>query len=215
MDESGNAILNTGSTPLNIGTLAAGSYSCLTQGLPKDLEVSYFNCDTPNPLVFNVTSGTSTVPGAPTIGAAIAGDAQATITFTPPSSDGGSPISLYEVYGNGGTTILKTGTSSPITVTGLANDVAYFFSVKARNSVGAGPASANSNIVTPRAKPVLTYPLSSYSWLRGSPISTVTPTLTGSGISCTVSPALPSGLSLNSSTCAITGTPTVGINSSV
>jgi hypothetical protein len=35
------------------------------------------------------------VPGIPTIGSAVAGDAQATVTFTAPDSDGNSAISIY------------------------------------------------------------------------------------------------------------------------
>ncbi len=66
---------------------------------------------------------TETAPGAPTIGTATAGNASATVSFTPPTNDGGSPITGYTVTAadsttpaNGGQT--ATGTSSPITVTG-------------------------------------------------------------------------------------------------
>ncbi len=48
-----------------------------------------------------ISTTVPTVPGAPTIGTATAGDTRATVTFTPPASDGGSPIIEY------------TATSSP------------------------------------------------------------------------------------------------------
>jgi hypothetical protein len=42
----------------------------------------------------------ATVPGAPTIGVATTGNGQATITFTPPGSDGGASIQYYTVTSN-------------------------------------------------------------------------------------------------------------------
>ena len=87
------------------------------------------------------------VPGAPTAVTAVAGDTQATISFTAPASDGGADITLYTVKSNDG--ITATGTGSPIVVTGLTNGNNYTFSVTATNIKGIGTASSVSNSVTP------------------------------------------------------------------
>lgn len=101
------------------------------------------------PLATPLTSITPlTAPGAPTIGTATAGTASASVTFTPPASDGNLPITGYRVTSTPGG-ITATGTASPINVTGLTAAVAYTFTVAAQNAAGFGPESAASNSVTP------------------------------------------------------------------
>jgi chitodextrinase len=94
-------------------------------------------------------------PSAPQNVSATAGDAQATVMFTPPADNGGSAIVQYEVKAWTGGTVVKSvnGTSSPIVVTGLTNGTAYTFTVTAKNADGAtSAASAPSAPVTPRAE---------------------------------------------------------------
>jgi hypothetical protein len=98
----------------------------------------------------------ATVPGAPTIGTATAGDAAATVTWTPPTSDGGAPITGYTVTAldsskNVVGTVTVTGNVTTATVTGLTNGTAVTLKVVATNAVGTSPASAASNAVTPTA----------------------------------------------------------------
>lgn len=91
-------------------------------------------------------------PGAPTNAHATGGDSQATVTFGPPSSDNGSPITGYIVWANGNEVATPAATSTSAVVTGLTNGVAYTFTVAATNSVGTGPA-AGAGTVTPATLP--------------------------------------------------------------
>jgi len=95
-------------------------------------------------------------PGAPMIGTATAGDGQATVAFTAPTSTGGSSITGYTVTSNPGSSTV-TGSSSPITVAGLTNGTPYTFTVTAANSAGTGSASVASNTVTPKAVQTITF----------------------------------------------------------
>jgi hypothetical protein len=68
----------------------------------------------------------ATVPGAPTIGIATTGNAQATVTFTAPASDGGSAITSYTATSSPGAFSGNcTAPCNSINVGGLTNGVAY------------------------------------------------------------------------------------------
>jgi hypothetical protein len=97
---------------------------------------------------FYMISEAATTSDAPTAISATAGDKTASVVFTAPVLDGGSLITLYTVTSNP-EGITATGTESPISVTGLTNDVAYTFTVTATNGIGASVASAASTAVTP------------------------------------------------------------------
>lgn len=85
----------------------------------------------------------NTVPGAPTIGTATAGNASISIAFSAPASDGGSAVTGYTGTCTAGTSeVAGSAAASPVVVTGLSNGISYNCSVTATNSVGTGAASA-------------------------------------------------------------------------
>ena len=91
------------------------------------------------------------VPGAPTITSVVGGDASLTVSFTPPSSNGGSTITNYEYSTDGGTlwkALNPVSVASPFTFSEasdssstLVNGATYSVKIRARNSVGVGPHS--------------------------------------------------------------------------
>jgi hypothetical protein len=94
-------------------------------------------------------------PDAPTNVSATAGNQSATVSWTAPGNNGGSPITGYRInaYPSGATQPsqqLPAGASATsATVTGLTNGTSYTFTVTATNSVGTSQESVASAPVTP------------------------------------------------------------------
>jgi hypothetical protein len=143
----------------------------------------------------------ATVPGAPLNVSAIAGNAEATVTWTAPAADGGSPILSYLVTASpGGATANATGTTTA-SITGLTNGTSYTFTVVAVNALGDGTASAPSAPVTPASVPgaptgvvaVASAGQAVVSWTApdtgGSPITGYTVTSSLGGITATTTGA--------------------------
>lgn len=107
------------------------------------------------------SSSVITAPGAPTGVSGAAGNGVATFTFSAPASNGGATITIYTVTcAGGGISRSGSGPSSPITVTGLSNGIAYSCSVTATNSAGTG-ISSGSVSVTPSSGLAAGFTLSS------------------------------------------------------
>src|ERR1035441_8252210 len=85
----------------------------------------------------------ATVPAAPAGLTATAGDAQVSLSWTAPASNGGAQITSYDVYA--GTTAnvklsapVASSVGTSVTVKNLANGTTYFFKVTAVNQAGQG-----------------------------------------------------------------------------
>jgi hypothetical protein len=92
----------------------------------------------------SVTATPITTASAPTISSITSGNAQLSVAFTAPSSNGFSTITNYEYSTNNGstwTTPSPASTTSPLTITGLANSTAYNVKIRAVNGAGSGTAS--------------------------------------------------------------------------
>lgn len=83
-------------------------------------------------------------PGSPSGVVAVLSGSDASVSFVAPVSNGGATITSYTVTSSPGN-FTASGSSSPLTVTGLTGGTTYSFTVKATNSYGVGTASASSN----------------------------------------------------------------------
>ena len=89
-------------------------------------------------------------PDSPTGVSGSVGDQSVTVSFTAPTDVGGSAITGFVATSNDG--IGASGSSSPITVTGLTNGTSYTFSVWAINALGYSSPSSPSSGLTPAAQ---------------------------------------------------------------
>jgi len=98
-----------------------------------------------------------TAPSAPPGIAVAAGDTTVTVSWSTPTSNGGSPIVDYQLESSSdaGTTWVAVtddaSTANSAAITGLVNDTAYVFRVRAVSDVGTSSWSLTSAAVTPVA----------------------------------------------------------------
>ncbi|MEU4829853.1 putative Ig domain-containing protein [Streptosporangium sp. NPDC023615] len=154
------------------------------------------------------------VPGRPTITAATAGTSSANLTWTAPAANG-SAITSYVVtpYIGGVAQPTQTfpGTATTQRVVDLTPGTSYTFTVTAVNAAGPGPASLPSAAVVPNAAPAFTFaapPAGEVNVAYGVPL-----TVTGGTapyVWSVSAGSLPPGLTLNTSTGVLSGTPTAG-----
>src|SRR5437016_3551752 len=126
----------------------------VTNGVPYYYQVSARNAIGEGPRSSEVSVTPATQPGAPQGLSAAPGDATVSLTWSPPSSNGGSPITNYRVYrgfSSGGETLLTTlGVATSYSDTTVTNGVTYYYEVSALNNVGEGPRSSEA-LATPIA----------------------------------------------------------------
>lgn len=163
-------------TTTDPGTWSTGAYSASLTSL--SCNTTYYlrayavnSAGTTTASIANFTTS-ACVPGAPTGVSAVAGNGQATVSFTAPVDNGGSAI-LYYTASSSPSNIAGYGASSPITVTGLTNGTPYTFTVTATNAVGTSTASSASNSIIASTTPTV-------STSAASSLSTTGATLNGS-----------------------------------
>ena len=125
-------------TPVNGSSLVtATSYQVtgLTNGTTYYFMVTAFNRTGQGPTSNEANAVPVTVPGAPTGLTATPGDGTVTLAWAAPASDGGSPVTGYNVYqgtspgGESGTPVNGSSlvTATSYQVTGLINGTTYYF----------------------------------------------------------------------------------------
>jgi outer membrane protein OmpA-like peptidoglycan-associated protein len=94
-----------------------------------------------------VVAPAHSAPGAPRLLKAVSYDAATRVSFAPPTSTGGSPVTGYEISLDGGQhwRPLRHNSANPISgaVAGLTNGRTYAVRIRAVNGIGPGPASGN------------------------------------------------------------------------
>lgn len=119
---------------------------------------------------------TTTPPSPPSIIGITAGDAQVTVRYAAPVSDGGSPILSYTVSVTPGTHVISgiTPTVFSQIVTGLVNGTSYTATVTAANALGSST-STPSAVVIPTVGVVVKPSASTTGVPVGAPGDTRTP----------------------------------------
>jgi fibronectin type 3 domain-containing protein len=143
-----------GTAPGELSLLAtvaatASSYSdtAVANGTTYYYRVAAVNVVGEGPQSAERSATAASVPGAPTLVSATPGDMSVGLAWSPPESDGASPVIDYTATASpGGRTCRSAGTSC--TIAGLTNGASYSFTVKALNQLGYGPAS-NALSATP------------------------------------------------------------------
>lgn len=116
----------------------------LTNGTAVGIELRAVNAQGSGTASSSVTVTPQSTPRAPRSVSITPASGRISISFTAPESDGGFPVTNYEVSTDGGSTWQTQSpavTSGPITVTGLTNGVQYLVSLRAVNALGSGTGS--------------------------------------------------------------------------
>jgi len=175
VDLSWNSAISNGSTITNYRIEISGNLSTwatfatvssgvtyklvspLTNGTPYYFRVITISSNAGNSPPSSIVNATPIgEPEAPINVTATSRNAEATINWSPPTNDGGRPITSYSVTSSSGSFQVTTanGLTRTATISGLTNDISYTFRVIATNIIGSSTAYGESNIVTPNGPPL-------------------------------------------------------------
>lgn len=151
---TGAVLPGNGTCTIALDVAATGAVGAYTF-TPQQFALSDVWSTMPSSAILTVVPAIAGIPGAPSIVSVQTADRQASVSFSPPSDGGASPITGYTVTSwpaggidtNAGSTVLNH------VVTGLANGTTYKFLVTATNASGTGPASGLSAQATPATTP--------------------------------------------------------------
>jgi hypothetical protein len=146
----------TAQTPVAVsGSLTTAQVTGLASGTSYTFRVtaSNVNGSGPQSVASNaVTPLAATAPGAPGTVMALVDTKSLVVSWSAPSSDGGSPITGYTItpfVGATAQTPVGVGAVTSAQIGGLTNGTSYTFTVRATNAVGAGTASSASAPAAP------------------------------------------------------------------
>ena len=168
-----------------------------------------------------VTGKPFTTPSAPTGISAVSGQGAVTVTWNVPSSDGGSSITDYSIQYK---RLIDTSwidylhapsTSTTFTLSSLLQLSQYSFRLAAVNAAGIGTFSAATSQSTLIVAPTITLTSTSGSITIGQAMPVYGVNSTGGTVSSYSVSTLPGGLSFNTSTGVISGTPAALMSASI
>jgi hypothetical protein len=146
---------STVTSPIVIKFLSTDGTTPIVAGTTYPIQIRAVNTAT-NPTgaaTASVSVKAVTTPGAPTaVTATATGQTTATVSFTAPANNGGSAITTYTVTSSPGG-ITASGSTSPISVTGLSASTTYTFTVTANNGTLTSVPSAASSAITTSSPP--------------------------------------------------------------
>ena len=146
---SGGEDYNTGDRQATVTSGSTTRYTIpsLTNGTAYTVRVIATRTGaTDGPPSAEVTATPGTTPAAPQRLRPEPGDAQVTLRWDAPTSDGGSPILRYEYAVDDSGTWIDAGDDLEETVPGLTNGQSYAVAVRAVNAAGAGPATTVTSV---------------------------------------------------------------------
>ncbi len=209
-NSTGGTITNCTTTPSLPAGLSIAAGSCSITGLPTAIQGS-----TSYTITASNTGGSSSTtimitvndaaPAFSYAGGPFSTTINAAMATLTPTSTGGTITSCSSSPGLPGG--LSLSPTCVITGTPTSLSTATTYTITATNS--GGSASTTISLAIDDVIPTLNYAGSPFTYTQGVAIANATPTNTGGTItSCSSSSTLPTGLSL-SSTCVISGTPSV------
>jgi len=157
-----------GGSKVNGGNLVAGTTftdTTVTNGTTYTYTVTAHNSKGESQQSNSKSATPATVPGAPTLNTATAGNGTVALAWSAPASNGGAAISNYQIYrgtsagGEGATAYATVGTVTTWTDTGASNGTTWYYKVAATNTAGTGAQSnersaSPSNTVTAPGAPL-------------------------------------------------------------